>query len=67
MYFPSFCNNTLLVMYTMPTRQAFIFVLYPMERLSFSTDRLSGRKKAKERITALVCANMDGRVVRMPG
>ena len=28
--------------------------------LSFSTDRLSGRKKAKERVTALVCANMDG-------
>ena len=26
----------------------------------FSTDKLSGRKKAKERITVLVCANMDG-------
>ena len=36
------------------------FRAVPDGTLSFSTDRLSGRKKAKERVTALVCANMDG-------
>ena len=35
------------------------FRAVPDGTLSFSTDRLSGRKKAKERVTALVCANMD--------
>ena len=36
------------------------FRAVPDGTLSFTTDRLSGRKKAKEHVTALVCANMDG-------
>ena len=32
----------------------------PDGTLTFSTDALSGSKKAKERITALVAVNMDG-------
>ena len=28
--------------------------------LCFSTDKLFGRKKAKDRVTVLVCVNMDG-------
>ena len=36
------------------------FRAVPDGSLCFSTDKLSGRKKAKERVTVLVCANMDG-------
>ena len=36
------------------------FRVVPHGFLCFSTDKLSGRKKAKERVTVLVCANMDG-------
>ena len=32
----------------------------PDGSLCFSTDKLSGCKKAKESVTVLVCANMDG-------
>ena len=41
-------------------KKGFYFRAVPDGTLSFSTDRLSGRKKAKERVTVLVCANMDG-------
>ena len=40
----------------MQMKQVYTFVLYHMVLCVF----LSGRKKTKERVTVLVCANMDG-------
>lgn len=55
------CNSISLMMFTTRTRLGFTSRSYiPDGTLSLSSDCLSGRKKAEERVTVLVCANMDG-------